>query len=125
MRKIKELAAALVITWAILLLCESAKAAEVRHAQPGEYGPIPQSVQDAIFAEHNIAPDQRKFFVIALRVPVFFGGTNARENLMLLSLREFEQKRDFERSLIGAASRNRITYEKAAQALREWKPPAK
>ncbi len=124
MHRLKQLLAAALITWVILIVCDPLLAVEVRHAAPGEYGPLPKAVTDAIFAEHNISTDQRRFFVIVLRVPIFFGGTNARANLILLSLREAEMKRDLEMSMKGAVSRNRMTYDQAAKILRDWTPPS-
>lgn len=112
----------ILLVLACLFTASFVHAVEVRHAAPGEYGPIPRQVIDALFTEHGFTAEQRKLFTVIRLVPFELGGTNAKKNLMIVSPAEAQEHYNAQAILIAMSKSGRTTYDKAAAQLAAWKP---
>jgi len=56
------------------------------------------------------------------RVPLELGGTNAKENLMIISLADLSDKLQFERLVLAQIRVNKTRVEQAVKDVSAWEP---
>ena len=103
----------------LCLACAIACAAERKPTTHELYGPIPAQVIKAILSEHGLPPT---VFTVVRRVPLELGGTNARANLMIISLADLPDKLQFERVVLAQIRVNKIRVEQAVKDVAAWEP---
>ena len=103
----------------LCLACAIACAAERKPTTHELYGPIPAQVTKAILAEHGLPAT---VFTVVRRVPLELGGTNAKENLMIISLADLSDKLQFERLVLAQIRVNKTRVEQAVKDVAAWEP---
>ena len=103
----------------LCLACAIACAAERKPTTHELYGPIPAQVIKAILSEHGLPPT---VFTVVRRVPLELGGTNAKENLMIISLVDLPDKFQFERVVLAQLRVDKTRIEQAVKDVSSWEP---
>jgi len=103
----------------LFLACAIAVAADRKPTTHELYGPIPAQVTKAILAEHGLPAT---VFTVVRRVPLELGGTNARANLMIISLADLPDKLQFERVVLAQIRVDKTRIEQAVKDVSSWEP---
>jgi len=109
---------------ALTLACALASAADPKPAPHTPtaadlYGPIPAATIKAILADHGLPPT---LYTIVRRIPLELGGTNAKDNLMVISLHDLPEKLQFEAIVLQQVRRNQVRVEQARKDVAAWEP---
>jgi hypothetical protein len=93
----------------VLLITTSTFAVESHQVDPALYAdPIPVSVRLKVMDDMGIKPEQRHLFVVWRRVPLVLGGTNARDNLIVLPIRDSILKSRIDYFILNRVQKNMI-----------------
>jgi hypothetical protein len=107
----------------MLFALTSAYCVESKRVDPLLYAdPIPTSITYPMLNEMGVKPEQRHLFKVCRRVPLEMGGTNARDNLIVLSVRDAFTKSLTDHVIMGRVQKNMMTFAEAVKVLKEWKP---
>ena len=111
------------LAFLLLFVTTSAFAVQSYKVDPDLYAdPIPTSITYPLMDAKGIKPEQRSLFTVVRLVPLELGGTNAKDNLIIVSHRDAFYKRNLDLIVLGKVQHNLMTADAAVKMLTEWRP---
>ena len=114
---------ALLFLLAAALLSPLCSGAQSYQVDPMLYAdPIPRSITDPLFAAHGFTAAQSTVFAVIRICPLELGGTNAVENLKIISKRDAQWRKRSEQILIRRVVQGIMRPDDAIAALAVFEP---